>query len=144
MAKAKKTAPAATAGTTVDIIDYLTEQLTARTGIPFERDAWVNAAPEQYGVVELGEVVAEQWADGKLIDCIWAVNVYLFVNGSSDAWPDAITEALDDIETLDVLSCSYGVGRGFDIQTGKVKWTWNLRVYGPLIREVAAGGQDGN
>lgn len=143
MAKAKNT-PLRNAPETMDIIDYLTEQMTTRTGIPFVRDAWVNAAPEQYGVVELGDVVSEQWADGKLIDCIWAVNMYLFVNGSNDAWPDAVTEALDDIETLDVLNCGYNAGRQFDIQTGKVQWTWNLRVYGPLIREVAAGGQAGD
>lgn len=124
----------------IDITDYLTDRLSTVTGIPFARDAWVNAAPEQYGVVELGGAVEEMWADGKLIDAVYRVTVIMFVSGSADDWPETVQEALEAMEAEGVLTGTHHVEREFDINTGKVQWTWNLNVYGPLILE---GDNDG-
>ena len=38
---------------TVDAIDVLLNKLNTIEGIEFVRDAWLNKAPDNYGVVEL-------------------------------------------------------------------------------------------
>ena len=51
MARTRSTRAAATV--TVNAIDRLVEKLNELDGIEFAKDAWVNKAPENYGVVEL-------------------------------------------------------------------------------------------
>lgn len=142
MAKAK--ARNQTEPETVNIVDYLTEKLEERTGIPFARDAWENAAPDNYGVVELGGTEAEQWADGKLIDAIYRITVTLYVTGCEDSWIDTIGGLLEELEEQDIITAAWTTGREFMMDTGKVQWTWNLRAYGPIVARGAGNGTDGN
>lgn len=127
----------------IDIVDYLTEKLTEATEIPFVRDAWVNKAPDEYGVVELGDAVAEQWADGKLIDAVYQVTATMFVTGARDDWPETVQAALEAAEAEDGFTETHTVSREFDINTGKVRWVWSMRIYGPLIVGEDDDGQTG-
>lgn len=129
-----------------NIVDYLTEKLTESTGIEFARDAWENEAPENYGVVELGDMLEAQWADGKLIDAIYAVRVTLYVGGCEDDWIDRVNALLESLEEQDILTADYTTAREFLMDIEKVCWTWNLRVYGPIITDMEAesNGTDGD
>lgn len=129
-----------------NIVDYLTEKLTEATGIAFARDAWEEKAPENYGVVELGDMLEAQWADGKLIDAIYAVRVTLYVGGCEDDWIDRVNTLLESLEEQDILTADYTTAREFLMDIEKVCWTWNLRVYGPIITDMEAesNGTDGD
>ena len=50
---------------TVDIIGQLVDRLNEIDGIEFVEDAWLNKAPENYGVVELTGEAGNDWADGR-------------------------------------------------------------------------------
>lgn len=120
---------------TNDAIDALVARLNTIDGIDFVRDAWINKAPEDYGVVEFQGDVAQLWADGHLVDSVWHATVVLYIRGDSDRWPGVVAEKLRELEDEGDIDISARVARRFDIQTGKVAWTWRVSLYGSLITE---------
>jgi hypothetical protein len=136
MARTKKSAPVRTV--TVDAVDQLVERLNTIGSIEFVRDAWENKAPDEYGVVELSGEVRQMWADGHLVDSVYRVIVSLYVKGDSDEWPALIQETLEDLEDEGRAEISHTNSRDFDYQTGKVRWTWSVGLYGPLTWEEEA------
>ena len=128
----KTTRTTATATVTVDAIDQLITELNKLDGIEFAKDAWVNAAPDVYGVVELSNSARQLWADGHLLDTIWSVIVTAYVVDDDNSWPDKIQQKLEALEADGRFDLTGTNTRSFDYETGKVRWQWILMMYGPL------------
>ena len=119
---------------TVDAVDELTQKLS-EIGVEFVRDAWLNKAPDNYGVVELQGEARQLWADGHLLDSIYRVLVTLYVKGDDDSYPAMVQEKLEELESAGKVDLTHTISRSFDYETGKVQWVWTVNMYGPLIRE---------
>lgn len=119
---------------TVDAVDELTQKLS-EIGVDFVRDAWLNKAPDNYGVVELQGEARQLWADGHLLDSIYRVLVTLYVKGDDDSYPAMVQEKLEELESAGKVDLTHTISRSFDYETGKVQWVWTVNMYGPLIRE---------
>ncbi len=119
---------------TVDAVDELTQKLS-EIGVEFVRDAWLNKAPDNYGVVELQGEARQLWADGKLLDSIWRVLVTLYVKGDDDSYAYQVQSKLEELESAGKVDLTHTISRSFDYETGKVQWVWTVNMYGPLIRE---------
>jgi hypothetical protein len=138
MAKRKTATTQAT--TQVDVVDALVAKLNEIEGVEFVRDAWLNKAPDDYGVVELNGETRQLWADGHLIDSIWQVIITLYVKGDADTWPMAVQTKLEELEDAGVCDLTHTISREFDQAIGKVRWTWTVALYGAL---TAVGEADG-
>lgn len=119
---------------TVDAVDELTQKLS-EIGVEFVRDAWLNKAPDNYGVVELQGEARQLWADGHLLDSIYRVLVTLYVKGDDDSYAGQVQEKLEELESAGKVDLTHTISRSFDYETGKVQWVWTVNMYGPLIRE---------
>ena len=138
-----RSAPA-TQTVTVDAVDELVTKLNTISGIEFVRDAWLNKAPDNYGVVELQGEAKQLWADGHLIDSVWRVVISVYVAGDDDTWVDTVNGKLRDLEDQGVVDITHSVTRNFDYTTGKTAWAWQVNLYGPLTwtEEVPAAASD--
>ena len=132
MARKSTRAAAEPVTVTVDAIDKLVEELNKLDGIEFAKDAWVNKAPEVYGVVSLSATARQLWADGHLLDTAWNVTVTAYVADDDNAWPDKIQQKLEALEADGRFDLTHTVSREFDYETGKVRWQWIVMMYGPL------------
>ena len=119
---------------TVNAMDRIVARLNTISGIEFARDAWVNQAPDNYGVVELSGEARQLWADGHLVDSAWNVIVTAYVGDGNDDWPEKVQERLQALEDAGKCDLTHTIGREFDYETGKVRWTWTLYMYGTLTR----------
>lgn len=122
---------------TVDVVDLLVGKLNEIQGIEFVRDAWLNKAPDNYGVVELTGDVAQLWADGHLTDSIWRVIVTLYVKGDDDTWSAKVQAKLEALEEDGKADLTHTISRDFDMETGKVRWVWTVSLYSDLTWEEA-------
>ena len=129
---------AAAAPVTVDAVDELVAKLNTIDGLAFVRDAWVNKAPENYGVVTLSAEAAQLWADGHVTDSAWNVIVHAYVNDDSDGYDKTIQQKLEALEDEGKIDLTHTNNREFDYQTGKVHWQWIVIMYGPLTWEEPA------
>ena len=128
-------AAAATATVTVDAVDELVAKLNTIDGLAFVRDAWVNKAPDNYGVVETQGEVSQLWADGKLIDSIWRVIIHAYIAGADDSIAYTVQAKLEDLESAGKVDLTHTISRDFDYNVGKVHWQWIVNLYGSLVRE---------
>ncbi len=119
---------------TVNVIDEIVAKLNELSGIEFAKDAWVNKAPENYGVVELSGESTQLWADGNLTDSAWRAVVHAYVGDGDDSWPDRIQGKLNELEAAGKVDLTHTCNREFDFATGKVRWQWIIILYGPLTR----------
>lgn len=117
---------------TINAIDKIVEKLNEISGIEFAKDAWVNEAPENYGVVELSGEAGQLWGDGHLTDSAWTVVVTVYVKEDNDDWPSIVRDKLRDLEDEGKVEFTHIVSRDFDYETGKVRWQWTVRMYGEL------------
>lgn len=138
MARASRTATT----TTVKAIDKIVSALNQIDGVEFVRDAWVNKAPDNYGVVELTGEVQQLWGDGHLLDSIWRVIVTLYVNDDEDTYPGLVQAKLKALENEGKLDITHSVSREYAFEIDKVKWSWQVSLYGNLTWEepVSGGG----
>ena len=133
MARTRTTRTAAvTVTVTHDAVDDLIARLNEIEGIEFAKDAWVNKAPDVYGVVELTGEARQLWADGHLTDSIYNVVVRAYVQDDSNEWPAKIQEKLEALEDEGRIDLTHTNNREFDMVTGKVLWQWIVMMYGPL------------
>ncbi len=137
---ARTTRAAANEAQTVkrDAVDRMVAKLNEIDGIEFVRDAWVNKAPENYGVVELSGEPRQLWADGRLLDSVWRVIITLYVSGADDEWPARVQEKLEAMEAADEVELTHTISRSFDYEIGKVSWVWQVNLCGPLTWESEA------
>ena len=132
MARTRSTPAVATATVTHDAIDDLITQLNTISGIEFAKDAWVNKAPEVYGVVELSAEALQLWADGHLTDSAWNVIVTAYVKDGDNDWPGKIQEKLEALEDEGKVDLTHTNNREFDYTIGRVRWQWIVIMWGPL------------
>ena len=136
----------ATATVTHDAIDDLITKLNTISGIEFAKDAWVNKAPEVYGVVTLSDTARQMWADDHLTDSAWNVIVTAYVKDDSNEWPAKIQQKLEALEDEGKIDLTHTNNREFDFQTGYVRWQWIVIMWGELTWtetvEVPAGSGD--
>lgn len=121
--------------TTVDAVDELVAKLNTISGIEFVRDAWLNKAPDNYGVVELQGEASQLWADNRLVDSIWRVLITAYVTGDDDTLAYTVQNKLEALEADGKVDLTHTISRAFDYTTGKTMWTWQVNLFGPLTRE---------
>lgn len=119
----------------IDIIDRLVERLNEIEGLEFVRDAWINKAPDNYGVVELSGGGATLWADGVLLDQSFFVRISVYVTDGSNQWLSAVQAKLTEME----LSHTFPT-REYLMDPPCVRWVWTVQMYGPLVTEVPDAG----
>lgn len=127
---------------TVDAVDELTQKLS-EIGVEFVRDAWLNKAPDNYGVVELQGEARQLWADGHLLDSIYRVLVTLYVKGDDDSYAGQVQEKLEELESAGKVDLTHTISREYAYDINKTTWRWTINMYGPLIREEAEAINDG-
>lgn len=132
MARTRTTARTTTTTVTHDAVDELIAKLNELEGIEFAKDAWVNKAPDVYGVVELSGTARQLWADGHLTDSAWNVIVTAYVQDDSSEWPARIQQKLEALEDAGMVDLTHTNNREFDFNTGKVRWQWIVMMFGPL------------
>lgn len=132
MARTRTTARTTTTTVTHDAVDELIAKLNELEGIEFAKDAWVNKAPDVYGVVELSGTARQLWADGHLTDSAWNVIVTAYVQDDSSEWPGRIQQKLEALEDAGMVDLTHTNNREFDFATGKVRWQWIVMMFGPL------------
>ena len=115
-------------------MDQLVTKLNTIEGIEFVRDAWLNKAPENYGVVELQGEIRQLWADDKLLDSIYRVIITLYVGDDDDTWANKVQEKLEALESEGKAELTHTISRDFDLQINKTRWMWTVSLYGPLTR----------
>lgn len=138
MARTRNRTTRSQATVTVDAIDEIVAKLNTIEGIEFVRDAWVNKAPDNYGVVELPGESRQLWADGHLLDSIWMVRITAYVTDGDDTWAGDINEKLEELEADGKVELTHTIGRNFNYEVGKVEWVWTVYITGPLTREEPA------
>lgn len=138
MARTRTARTAEPATVTVNAVDRIVARLNTLEGIEFAKDAWVNKAPENYGVVTLSGEARQMWADGHLTDSAWTVVVTAYVQDDSDGYPAQIQAKLEALEDEGMIDLTHTNNREFDYQTGKVRWQWMVIMYGPLTWEEPA------
>lgn len=119
----------------VDIIDGLVARLNEIEGLAFVRDAWINKAPDNYGVVELAGGGATLWADGILLDQSFFVRISVYVTDGSNAWLNLVQAKLAELE----LSHAFPT-REYLMDPPCVRWVWTVQMYGPLVTELPDAG----
>lgn len=119
---------------TVDAIDELVAKLNEIEGIEFVRDAWLNKAPDNYGVVELQGEASQLWADNRLIDSIWRVLVTAYVKGDDDSIAYTVQGKLEALEAAGKVDLTHTISREYAFDIGKTCWRWTLNLYGSLTR----------
>lgn len=122
---------------TIDVLDLITAKLNELEGIVFARDAWENKAPDQYGVVEMSGAPLVYYADGHPTDCIYQVQVTLYVTGANDEWAGKVTGKLMELEAANPwldLSCRL-TGHQYLFDINRVQWVFSVRAGAPLVRE---------
>ena len=120
--------------TTVDLIANLITALNTISGLAFVEDAWIEKAPDNYGVVELTGQNAFEYADGKLIEQGFGVRITIYVTGGSHAW----IEAVQNILTAQDIGFSMPT-REYLQDINKVSWVWNCSILGPVVSTVVVG-----
>ena len=138
MARTRTTRAADPVMVTVNAMDKIVEKLNTLDGIEFAKDAWVNKAPENYGVVRLSGEARQLWADGHLADSAWTVIVDAYVKDDSDGYPAQIQGKLEALEAEGKVDLTHTNNREYDYQIGKVHWWWTVIMYGPLQWEEPA------
>jgi len=123
---------------TVNAMDKIVAKLNEINGIEFAKDAWVNKAPENYGVVELSGEARQMWADGHLTDSAWTVTVTAYVTEDNDGYPGLIQGKLEELEDEGKVDLTHTNNRTFDFEIGKIRWQWMVIMYGPLTWEEPA------
>lgn len=112
-------------------LDDLLDALNTISGIEFVRDAWINDAPDNYGVLELTGQNNSQWADGHLVDQSFGLQITIYVKDGSDIWVDSVQGVLD------AQDLAYGMPRReYDYGGDAVMWQWTATFYGPLTEIV--------
>lgn len=117
---------------TRDAADILVDALNTIDGISFVRDAWENKAPENYGVVELAAQSNAIWADNKMVDQVFQLNVHLYVTGGSLSW---IKKVQDKLATA--ADWYNMTSHEFAYEIGKNHWMWTVYIVGPMQWEEA-------
>jgi hypothetical protein len=128
-------------GTTPDAIDHLIALLNQEMGddLTFERDVLDVDRPEDWGAVELTNVVNE-YADGHIVDQVYIVDIWAGVSDRESGW----------LERIEGVLKSYGGHLGYwlkeraylhDLQ--KVMWHWECQLWSlEAPEESAAAGDD--
>lgn len=115
------------------IVDVIVDRLNEIEGIVFERDAWDNKTPINFGVVELTGQNNALWADDGMAIQSFGLRITVYVKGDDDSWVQRVQEKLAGMD----LSYSLPT-RAYDYDIDAVEWQWTAWIYGPL--EVEAEG----
>lgn len=116
-------------------LDALLDALNALDGIEFARDAWINDAPDTYGVLELTGENSAVWADDVLQEQAYGLRVTIYVKDDTDEWCERVQNVLEAFDLYYRLN-----QRDYDYGSDAVMWQWTATMYGPLT--VPDEGED--
>lgn len=116
------------------IIDALNEAVPE---VPFGRDAMETDTPEDWGAVELtgGE---EFVADGKVIDTVYQVNIWMCVSSREAELCPRVSAVLQEIAGEIWGRWSFAE-RAYLYDVDKAMWHWKMEIPGPLEMEDGTG-----
>lgn len=118
----------------VDRIAQLLTALNAIEGIDFVEDAWVEKAPNNYGVVEVTGEIGGDHADGRKVAQAVNVRITIYVSGGSHLWLEEVQNVLR------TLKLSYTMPQREYLQDiNKVSWVWNTIIRTPLVYNAGGG-----
>ena len=131
MARTRNRTQATAETVTVNAMDKIVAKLNTLEGIEFAKDAWVNKAPTNYGVLRLSGEARQMWADGHLVDSSWTLVLDAYVEDDSDEYPAMIQEKLEALEDEGVLDLTHTNNREFDYQNERI-----VKFHGQKFRVV--------
>lgn len=102
------------------MLDELIEALSV-TGIPFVRNAWVEAPAGDYGVCEMVGEPDALWGDDGMVSQRMTVNVYLYSRDGKDFAPASVNDALKSADVLFQLT-----GSQYLQDLNMNRWTWRV------------------
>ena len=121
--------------TPVDKVDTLLTALNTIDGLDFVEDAWVEKAPQNYGVLEVTGEIGGDHADGRRVAQVIGIRITIYVSGGSHTWISAVQSILD------AQKLPYSMPQREYLQDiNKVMWVWNTRIRTPLISTPEAVG----
>ena len=132
---ARRQTRATTTPEPVDRIERLLTALNTIDGLDFVEDAWVEKAPQNYGVVEVTGEIGGDHADGRKVAQAVNVRITIYVSGGSHIWLTAVQNVLDAMELPYTMP-----QREYLQDIHKVMWVWNTRMRTPLIYTPEAVG----
>ncbi len=115
-------------GSTPDAIDALIAALNSAMGntLTFERDVLDVERPEDWGAVEMTDVINEE-ADGRIIDQCWEIDLWACVSDRSSEW----------LQRIETVLAGFGGRMHYHLHERaylhdlkKVLWRWKL-IYWP-------------
>lgn len=117
----------------MDRIDQMLNLLgEAIPEVIWERDAADVARPEDWGAAELRSAPEIQWADGRPIDTVWLIDLYLAVGDRESEWQSQVEDVLSAFdENVEFITWELKE-RSWQPQIQKALWIWGVRLYGPL------------
>lgn len=126
---------------TRDATDILVSKLNEIEGITFERDAWENEAPDDYGAVEMTGQTNSLWADDKQQEQTFTLAVHLYCKDGGNQWITKIQEKLAEATDWFTMPTHEYI---YEIE--KNHWTWNAFIIGPMqwTEEVVSNGTVGS
>ena len=99
-----------------ELIDALNE-----TGVPFVRDAWVEAPAGDYGVVSMeGEPMA-LWGDDHMVAQRCLCSVYLYSRDGRDDVPAAVNAILNASDVIFAI-----MSREYLPDLNMIRWQWRV------------------
>ena len=113
-----------------DVIANLVTLLNQIEGLEFVEDAWVEKAPDNYGVVELTGQIAAEYGDGHVLDQAYRVRITIYVTGGSHAWIQSVQSVLDGLDIIYTMP-----QREYLQDINKVSWVWDAEILSPIIGE---------
>ena len=123
-----------------DLIDLLIDNLNDGVNdITFDRDVLDTNRPEDWAAVELTGQDGSEWADGKLIDQVLTVDIWVSVSERG-------TRVRDEVQTvLQAFAEDHEIGwrlvsRNWLYDLEKVMWRWSVTMWGPI--ELPAAEED--
>lgn len=125
-----------------DLIDDLIDDLNdGVSGITFDRDVLETDRPDDWGAVELSGQDDSEWADGKLIDQVLTVDVWVCLSDRG-SWPKRQVQAVLKAFCTEICAGWRFVNRAYLYDLGKVMWHWIITIDGPLAMELAGDPED--
>ena len=111
-------------------INALLNALNEIDGIEFALDAWLDKAPNDYGVVEMPGEQTALWADDKMVEQMFRATVHIYVHGGEFGWIEKVQNVLQEQDAWYQMPV-----REYLDDIHMVHWSWNVRFYGRIEDE---------
>ena len=115
-----------------DLIDQLIDDLNdGVNGVTFDRDVLDTDRPDDWAAVELVGQDGSEWADGKLIDQVLTVDIWVCVSERGSRIRGEVQAVLQAFGQDHEIGWRF-VSRNWLYNLNKVMWRWGVTIWGPI------------